>query len=235
MDRADSERHWVELLEKQVWQDPPDRLTELESTLPARLAGCRLRAAEVLAEFSDESLALAIQKSFLWKQAFEELFVNRYTTYLARWFYQWGMNPDQGQELMQQLFCRFLDTRLASFQPDRSFRSYLWQVARNRYIDALRRAHKGYPLETITEPPTGAEGPEDEAVRRETERSIEAALLRLPPTEQRVLRETMNGHSADEIAALLNLPKSRVFVLLFRARRRMEQVLGLSPRKRVRT
>ncbi len=235
MDRAESRRHWAELLEKQLWDDPPERLAALELSLTARLAESRLRPGEILEEFSDESLALAVQKGFLWKPAFEELLVNRYTMYLARWCYRWGMTPDQGQDLMQQLFCRFLDTRLISFHPDRNFRAYLWQVAHNRYVDAVRRGHKGCSLDTVAERPATAEGPEDEAARKETEQAIDAALLRLSAPEQRVLRETMNGHSADEIAALLGLPKARVFVLLFRARRRMEQELGLPARKRVRT
>ena len=49
----------------------------------------RRRAALLLRELSDESLALAIQKEFWWVDAFEELFVHRYEEKLIRWFYSW--------------------------------------------------------------------------------------------------------------------------------------------------
>jgi RNA polymerase sigma factor (sigma-70 family) len=232
MDQADLRPHWTDLFEQLIWDEVADRIAVLAPPLLSRLDAAGLRPAAVLRDLSDESLALAVQKDFLRKEAFEELLVNRYTPYLARWFYRWNTGVDQARDLMQQLFVRFLTTRLASFQPTRSFRAYLWQAARNLRVDAVRRRKKERCLDGQAEPHANGAGPVHEAEAHELEERFEEAQRRLPAAEREVLRQAMNGKTADETADALGLPKPRVFALLFRARRQIEQELGLAGRAR---
>jgi RNA polymerase sigma-70 factor (ECF subfamily) len=231
MDRADLRLHWAEVLDKLIWETAGEQFSQQERLLCGQLTRDGLRLAEVLPELSDESLALAIQKGIL-KEAFEELFVRRYEAYLARWFYGWRVAPDQAREIVQEMFLKFLTNRLASFRPTESFRAYLWRVAYNRRVDLIRRGRKACSLDGVAEPPINGAGPEQEAEGQELAERVEAALKRLPPDQEQVLRAAMDGQSADEMAAALTLPKSRIFTLLFRARRQMEQQLGLPARKR---
>ena len=218
----------AETLDALIWEGPDDDLRQREAVLSAPGGGTSLAA--VLRELSDESLAVAIRKGFLLKPAFEELFVHRYTPYLARWFYRWGSDVHAAQDLTQQLFLRFFQRRLGSFQAGDSFRAYLWKAAYHLWVEKVHRASRPHSLHHVPEPPAGGGGPVGEAVAREMEERIEAALRRLPADQQRVLRETMKGRKADEIAAEMGLSKRAVFMHLFRARRRMEQALAVTAR-----
>jgi RNA polymerase sigma-70 factor (ECF subfamily) len=229
MDQADLRLHAVEFLDKLIWDETAARLKEREPHLVAQLAG---GPSEVLRELSDESLALAIQKGFLRKLAFEELFVTRYTAYLARWFYRWRTDPELALDLTQQLFVSFLTSSLASFRPTGSFRAYLWQAARNLRIDAVRRRKRLCSLDGVPEQTDNGTNPEHETEAHEMEERVAAALRRLPLEQQVVLRATMKGKSANEIASELGLTKRCVFMRLFHARRQMEKELGLPTRTR---
>jgi len=229
MDQADLRLQGAEFLDTLIWEETAARLKEREPHLVSQRAGC---LSEFLRELSDESLALAIQKGFLRKVAFEELFVTRYTAYLARWFYRWRTDPELALDLTQQLFVSFLASGLASFRPTGSFRAYLWQAARNLRIDVVRRRKKLCSLEGVPERTGNGTSPEHEAEGHEMEERVEAALQRLPEAQQVVLRETMKGRTADEIASALGLAKRCVFMRLFHARRQMEKELGLPTRTR---
>jgi RNA polymerase sigma factor (sigma-70 family) len=220
MDRADLPSPRVEALDAWIWGAPEGE----RPPRPLGLSGPDL--AEVLRQLPDESLAVAIQKGFLLKEAFEELFVRRYTVYLGRWFYRWGSDPHLAQDLTQQLFLRFYQRRLESYQASDSFQAYLWKAAYHLWIQKVHRARRPLPLVGVPEPRARDAGPEGEAVGRETEARIEAALRRLAPEPQRVMRETMDGKKADEIAAGMGLSKRAVFMHLFRARRRLERDLS---------
>jgi RNA polymerase sigma factor (sigma-70 family) len=231
MDRADLRQYWAESLDTLVWQWPPEQLKRLEPVLPPLLATLDVGLPEVLGEISDESLALSVQKDFLLKPAFEELFVNRYTVYLHRWFFKWRTESHRVLDLTQQIFLKFLEKRLGSYKPTESFRGYLRQTAYYLWVEKVHRPRRPCGLESIPEPLASGATPESGALGREMEERIESALQRLPEEQQRVLRDTMSDKSADEIAQHMGIPKQRVFMLLFRARRRMEQELGIEGRK----
>jgi RNA polymerase sigma factor (sigma-70 family) len=219
--------HRAELLDTLIWEGSDDDRHRWEAGPPAP-GGASL--ALVLRELPDESLAAAIRQGFLVKPAFEELFVHRYTPYLARWFYRWGSDAHAARDLTQQLFLRFYQRRLGSYQAGDSFRAYLWKAAYHLWVEKVHRAPRPFALDNVPEPRAIGAGPVIEAEARELEQRIEAALRRLPAEQQQVLRETMAGRKADEIAADLGLSKRAVFMHLFRARRRMEQALGVTAR-----
>src|SRR5437868_2628361 len=82
----------------------------------------------------------------------------------------------------------FLANRLASFQVTRGFRAYLYQAARNLYLDEKRKQKPSYTLEGQSEPVATGDSPEHQAEAAELARRIEAALRQLPAREQAVLR-----------------------------------------------
>jgi RNA polymerase sigma factor (sigma-70 family) len=234
MDPEQSRRHWIELLDKLIWEEPADQLVQREPPLRGELFSVGIPIREIVGRLpSDETLALAIQKGFLLKESFEELFVNRYQRLLLYWSFRWHGKPELAREHIQQLFCRFLENRLCSFQPRRTFRAYLYQAALNLYLDHARRGNRGRSLESVPEPLADTL-PEDEAAGKEMADRIEQALLRLSEPEQTILRLTMNGQTAEEISRELGLSKRRVFARLYEARRCMERDLQLPSQKRPR-
>jgi RNA polymerase sigma factor (sigma-70 family) len=204
-------RVWIDRFEHFAWGEG-DPLPPLPGPDVVRQALANLP--------SDESLALLIRRGFVWKEAFEELFVHRYGACLMRWFRHWRPDAERAAELTQALFCRFLESRLSTFDPARSFRAYLYQAARNLAIEMGRRESRIHSLDSIPEPLVEEKPPATELLEQ-----FESSLRSLPDPLQHVLRETVAGRSAEDIARDVGLPRRRVYALLYQARRRVERDL----------
>src|SRR5262249_13246945 len=116
MDHLEPARQLAELLEQGIWDDSALALHGPEAGLPVgfRPLGCTVR--DVLAQVSDEGLVVALQKGFLVREAFEELLENRCKNCLFRWSYHWGLTIPDAEDLVHDLFARFLQTRFASYE-----------------------------------------------------------------------------------------------------------------------
>lgn len=222
----------AESLERKLWEMTEEQLAALRSEFLARLPARGLNLTQLLGGLSDEGLALAIQKRCFVREAFVELFVNRYTDYLARWFYRWQADAEVAADLKQELFLRFLKSRLRSYQPTESFRAYLFTAAHHLWVERRRRTKRNDSLALIPELPSNNGSPEALAQGHELATRFQAALGQLPDDEREVLELAVDGKTHDEIAALLGQPKSWVYARLFRARRAVEAELGLPPRPR---
>jgi RNA polymerase sigma-70 factor (ECF subfamily) len=218
----------IEVLHRQIWDWSAEELCALEADKTAPTT-----AAELLPELPDETLALAVQKAFLVRETFTELFVTRYGPYLARWLFRWGTEAHQALDIIQQLYLKFYETRLGPYRPaEWSFRAYLRQSAYNLWVEIVCRSRKLASLDSRAPVPSTAPGPEQALLDREAAERIDQALGQLRPLEQRVLKATMAGRSAGEIADELGLRKEQVFMQLFRGRRRLEQLLQIPTQKR---
>jgi RNA polymerase sigma factor (sigma-70 family) len=231
MDGAEGLASCLESFERQIWEESADHLRSLEESLFAQEPTADSLAA-VLRELSDETLALAVQKGFLVRKTFTELFVTRYGPYLARWLFRWGTESHQALDIIQDLYLKFYERRLGSYRPDEGFRGYLHQAARNLWVQKVWRTKKCGSLEEQAEIASAAPSPDQHLLDQEAAARIDDALQALRPQEQTVVRATMAGDSADEIARNLNLRKDQVFMYLFRGRRRLERLLGLPCRKK---
>jgi RNA polymerase sigma factor (sigma-70 family) len=230
MDSGDDLTSLAESVNEQIWGLPPDELRAWQGPFLKHLADRGVSLGVVLSELSDESLALMFRAGFVAAEAFTALLVDRYAPYMARWLARWGTEPHQALDLVQQIYVKFFEGGLASFRPQESFRAYLRQAVYHLWVARVVRARKHYGLDRAPPPVSTQLGPEQALLDREATQRIDEALGRLPPREQQVVRETMTGKSADEIARTLGLRKEQVFMSLFRGRRRLEQLLSL-PRK----
>jgi len=221
----------VEWLDALVWECPADPLKLLEPGLTVWLDGNPFRWKEILGELSDESLAWAVKKRFLLAWAFEELLVSRYDEYLQRWFLRWGATPDDTQDLKQKLYLKFFARCLDTYEPVFSFRNYLWATARNDWAAAQRARRRKISLDDVPEPSTNGAEPKLGVLGTELREQLEAVVGALPAEQQQVLRDTMDGKSAEEIARSIGRTKRAVYMLLFRARRTVAQALGLPSQK----
>src|SRR5258706_6937845 len=83
--------------------------------------------------------------------AFESL-VHRYSTPLFNFIYRFLSDYDQACDILQHVFIQ-LHNSLPSLRTDKPLKAWLFQVARNRCLDELRRKHAIYfsELETANE------------------------------------------------------------------------------------
>jgi RNA polymerase sigma factor (sigma-70 family) len=214
-----------EELEELILQTPREELHTLEQPLLACWKVHGLGAAAVLRNLSDEVLAIAYQNELLRALVFEELFWGRAKIWFERWFRRWSVRQEEAEDLVQDLFLKFLENCLATYSPERTFQAYLYRSAWNLLAERRRRRSPAPLNEELC--PTHASGPTEEAIGNELTDRVEQLLRDMGEDLRQVFRlSTQSGLSAEQIAQRFGWPKSRVFRLLFQARREIEQGLG---------
>jgi len=158
---------------------------------------------------------------------FAEL-VTRYQRPIVSYVYRMLGQYDDAVDLSQDVFLKAY-AALASYRPQYPFPAWLFRIARNAAIDALRRRRLAtvpldQPLQTDEGPLTREfagddPGPERAFLDQEFEGRIAAALARLPEKyrEPLVLRHAAEM-SYEEISEALELPLGTVKTRIFRAR-----------------
>ncbi len=124
---------------------------------------------------------------------------------------------DVVQEVLIQLY-----RRADQYDPTRSFWGWVFRIARNKYIDALRRqkpgdiglGQTGKPDEALEEwlqrvatTKTTAEGI---ALEEEEQQRVKAAIDRLPNAQREIVRLKLDGVQGKEIARQMG--KSQAYV-----------------------
>lgn len=174
-------------------------------------------------------------------EAFDAL-VGRYQHALTNHFYRMCYDRGIAEDLTQETFLRVVRYR-ARYRPEATFRTFLFAVARNLFIDHYR-SRKAAPkavsadVRVNDEGATIAdliEGREEAAEERlevgELAEKVREATLELPEAQREVfLLVTEQGLKYREVAAVLGVPvgtvKSRVNAALTQLRGRLGHVLG---------
>jgi RNA polymerase sigma-70 factor (ECF subfamily) len=135
------------------------------------------------------------------------------------------------EDLIQQVLIK-LYLRGEQFDPRRSFWGWLYRIARNEYIDALRRLRPGdigvgqsvSDFSDSTSAGQLAEESTPESIFLDQERSqlLEAAVAKLPCVQQEIVRLKRDGITGKEIAHRLGISQAYVSQLYHEA----ELVLG---------
>ncbi len=151
------------------------------------------------------------------------------------WAYLSRVTGDRqlADDLLQEAFYRFL--RAAStgdkFESEAHRRNSLYQIATNLAKDARRRSFTrpagiltGDDVERLADSSRGA-GNHGSDIDRRTD--VARAMEQLRPKDRAMLwLAYAEGASHDEIAGVIGVRPSSMKLLLFRARRRMAQLLG---------
>lgn len=140
------------------------------------------------------------------------------------------------EDLAQEAFLKAFD-RLATYDPERKFSSWLFKIAHNTAIDRLRRREVDtvYLDEPVGEEPdgplravedTGVETPEAAAERSDLSRAFTRVVGRLRPEyRQVVLLRYQAGLEYGEIAEETGFPLGTVKTYLHRARKELAALL----------
>ncbi len=130
------------------------------------------------------------------------------------------------EDAAQEAFIRAWQ-HLPKYKPRSPFRNWVYRIATNVALDALRRERE---TEDVDEMPLAAPGDEPEAALEKAERGerVQQAVLALPPASRTVLvlRE-YEGLSYQEIAETLGIPIGTVMSRLNYARSQLRKSLSL--------
>ncbi|HTD20124.1 MAG TPA: RNA polymerase sigma factor [Ktedonobacteraceae bacterium] len=160
--------------------------------------------------------------------AFESL-VHRYSTPLFNFIYRFLGDYDQACDILQHVFIQ-LHNSLPSLRTDKPLKAWLFQVARNRCLDELRRKHAIHfsELEAANEDdelsplvaiPDNGPLPEELAEQSDLQRSLHEAIQTLPVKFRAVvLLRYASQLSFSEIGQALSMPEATAKTYFQRAK-----------------
>jgi len=170
------------------------------------------------------------------EQAFEVL-VHRYSTPLFNFICRFLGDYDQACDIVQQVFLQ-LYISLPTLRIGEPLKAWLFQVARNRCLDELRRKHTVHfsELETTSDEdelsplavmPDTSPLPEELAERHDLQVHLQQAILALPPKFRPVvlLRYTAQL-SFSEIGRTLHMPEATAKTYFQRAKPLLRSALA---------
>jgi RNA polymerase sigma-70 factor (ECF subfamily) len=166
---------------------------------------------------SDEALYDRLRAGDL--AAFDRLY-ERYERRLFGFIRTQLRDVHEAEDVFHETFLAILDTR-----PDiRSFKAWLFQVARNICLNRVRsRQRAERALETAA---ALVAPPDDNPMPRADDPSLRAAVARLPPGLAEVYQLRASGMSYDELADVLEIPVGTVKSRMHEMMRRLREVMS---------
>lgn len=142
--------------------------------------------------------------------AFEYLF-NRYRDAIHRLFVQRLGGTNDADDLLQETFIKVY-INLHRYSTSYTFGQWVYTIARNTFIDFVRRRQEDLPIDDrFTSPASSAPTPEESVINLQQRTQIEHYLERLTPRyRQLILMRFFEEYSYEEIAAKLSLPLGTV-------------------------
>ena len=126
-------------------------------------------------------------------------------------------------DLLQEAYYRFYRAR-AVYEDESHRRNSLFRIATNLARDSGRRARRHHDVALTEEGDQMVDAATADRVAQRTD--VHRALAQLKPSQRRMLwLAYAQGSSHDEIAEVLGLTRASVKALLFRARRKMAELL----------
>ncbi|HEX8918478.1 MAG TPA: RNA polymerase sigma factor, partial [Chloroflexota bacterium] len=154
-----------------------------------------------------------------------DVLLRRHSEDLSRLCCRLTANKEDAEDIYQESLVRAIDN-VTTLQSGSAFRGWLFRIARNLSVDSFRFRRRvcQLPDEEHTPLPLHVDGPHAGVEIGEEHVTVSEALQRLAQSHRDVLvlRE-VEGLSYADIADRLNLSKSAVETLLFRARRRLRE------------
>ena len=173
----------------------------------------------IVYEASDSSLMQAVREGDLGALA---ILFERHHRPLFNYFAHVNGNRDLSEDLVQDVFFRMLKYR-QSYQPDRPFTAWMYQIARNAHVDSIgkRKFEVG-----LGEREFASGNLMDENLKRKQELSLlKRAMARLPQEKRELLvLSRFQNLKYEEIAAILGCDVGAVKVRVYRAVQALGQI-----------
>lgn len=159
------------------------------------------------------------------RKAFRELF-NRYFQAVYNFALTLASDPALAEDITQETFIR-AHKNLHRLGPPWNFHAWVFRLARNYFIDQIRKDKNLLPLEEDAQVISPSPGPEREKMTQDAATRVHSTLGKLSVRQREilVLRE-LQGFSYAEIGEILELSSSNVKVSLHRARAAFAETYG---------
>lgn len=176
-------------------------------------------------EKTDEQIARLVQQGD--GEAFGELverFESRLKRYARRFLFGYTDSEDQVQEVFLKAYIN-----IQSFDTTRSFSSWIYRIAHNEFINAIKRKGKEplpfFDPDTLFPHPVEPTRPDNDLQKKELQAMLEKCLDKLDPKYREPLvlyyYEEMDYGS---IADILKIPTSTVGVRMLRGKKALQEL-----------
>ncbi len=169
------------------------------------------------------------------RRAFEELYAMFFRP-LSGYLLRMVRDSALVEELVDDTFFEAWK-HAARFRGDSKLSTWLFGIARNRALNALRAlkpAHDELDEEAVFA--DSAQAPERQASQRQTAQALAAALAELPADQREALELVLHqGLSYEEAAQVLRAPLNTIKSRVFHARRKLREALADLQPERVET
>jgi RNA polymerase sigma factor (sigma-70 family) len=170
---------------------------------------------------SDASIVLAARSDLA---AFEPLY-RRYADRVYRYCIRRLGDPERASDATSAIFIKAMQS-IESCQPE-SFRSWLFSIAHNTTIDAIRTTRMYDRIDGELEMADPGPDPEVAALAAESRLEIVALLAHLTADQRQVVELRLAGLDGYEIASALGRSRASVDTAQSRAVARLRRVLGV--------
>src|SRR3989344_800352 len=174
---------------------------------------------------TDEEVARLVQKGDI--ESFGVL-VGRYEAKIARYAGKFLLNGEDAKDLAQEVFIKAY-VNIQSFDANRKFSSWLYRIAHNEFINAIRKRSRmpalSFDFDAIFPHPVAKETADSEANRRDLKETLDKCLDKLDAKyREPLVLYYFEEMSYQEISEILEIPVSTVGVRLRRGKETLKNI-----------
>ena len=174
-------------------------------------------------KFTDEKIAGIVQKG---KSESFGILVERYEAKITRYARKFLSNYHEIEDLVQDIFIKAY-TNIQSFDTSRRFSPWLYRIAHNEFINAIKKKGKEslslFDLDSILPHLISKERAESEINGREIRQMIDKCLNKLDfKYREPLILRYFEDLDYKEIADILRIPVSTVGIRLKRGKKKMK-------------
>ncbi len=157
-----------------------------------------------------------------------EILFNRYRDSVRQlYILRTGGRHEDTDDLLQETFIKVW-LHLDSYDPRYTFGQWIYTIARNTFVDYVRKRRGELSIDTITSgaspmmPPAESPTPEESFINSQQQTQLEHHLGRMTPRYRRLIElRFLREYSYEEISAELSLPMGTVKTQIHRAREQL--------------
>ena len=155
------------------------------------------------------------------------IIVNKYEFSILKFIYNTVHNKEAAEDIAQEVFITVYN-KLYTFKRKYKFSSWIFQIARNKCIDYIRKYRRVYEsnIEEEREMCSGEISPEQSAEFKETKKQVETFISDLEYIDKEILNLRYSGSfTFCEIAAILGINESTVKRRYYKVREEYKEYL----------
>ena len=162
----------------------------------------------------------------------EKLFRTYYKD-IYRYIYSLTHDASLSEDLTSEVFLEVVKS-IATFQGKADVKTWMFSIARHKWIDYLRKKNRHAETEILSElvgdetdagNSTEGKGPEEQYLDKELLERVYTLLEEEPERTGSIVKLRLEGYSFYEIGKLQNISESSARVIYFRAKEKIRQIL----------